>query len=124
MPYKNDLSNRLLLFSADVIKLTRKLPKSPEYDIIKYQLIKSTTSIGANYKESQSASSIADFRNKIRISLKESSETSYWIQLIILIHEKSPQHLATKSILEESKELENILGSINQKIRKKENKKH
>ena len=124
MHYKNDLSHRLLHFSADVIKFSMNLPKSQEFEIIKYQLIKSATSVGANYQESQSASSLADFRNKIRISLKEISETSYWIQLVKLIQEKSTKNFNTIPILRESKELEKILGRINQTIRKKRNIKH
>ena len=124
MHYKNDLSHRLLHFSADVIKFSRNLPKSQEFEIIKYQLIKSATSVGANYQESQSASSLADFRNKIRISLKEISETSYWIQLVKLIQEKSNNNSNVIPILQESKELEKILGRINQKIRKKQYIKH
>ncbi|MEL4455010.1 four helix bundle protein [Lutimonas vermicola] len=124
MHYKNDLSHRLLHFSADVIQMSKSLPKSQEFEIIKYQLIKSATSVGANYQESQSASSLADFRNKIRISLKEISETSYWIQLVKLIQEKSNNNLNAIPILQESKELEKILGRINQKIRKKQNIKH
>ena len=71
MKYKNELTNRLLSFAVIVIKYSRSLPKSPEFKIIKYQLIKSVTSVGANYKESQSASSLAYFRNKVHISLKE-----------------------------------------------------
>ena len=124
MHYKNDLSHRLLHFSADVIQLSKNFPKSQEFKIIKSQLIKSATSVGANYQESQSASSLADFRNKIRISLKEISETSYWIQLVKLIQEKSNNNLNAIPILQESKELEKILGRINQKIRKKQNIKH
>ena len=124
MHYKNNLSHRLLHFSADVIQFSKNLPRSQEFEIIKYQLIKSATSVGANYQESQSASSLADFRNKIRISLKEISETSYWIQLVKLIQEKSNNNLNAIPILQESKELEKILGRINQKIRKKQNIKH
>ena len=105
-------------------RFSRNLPESQEFEIIKYQLIKSATSVGANYQESQSASSLADFRNKIRISLKEISETSYWIQLVKLIQEKSNNNLNEIPILQESKELEKILGRINQKIRKKQNIKH
>jgi len=49
----NDLSNRLLNFAINVIKLLRKLPNTPEYKIIKYQLIKSSSSSGANYSPCQ-----------------------------------------------------------------------
>ena len=45
----NDLSNRLLIFAINVIKFLRKLLNTSEYKVIKYQLIKSSTSSGANY---------------------------------------------------------------------------
>ena len=58
----NDLSNRFFEFSIRVIKFLRTLPNDPEYVIIKKQLVKSASSLGANYEESQAASSKADFQ--------------------------------------------------------------
>jgi len=72
----NNLSERLLKFAIDIIVFLRKLPNTEEYLIIKRQLIKSSTSSGANYEESQGASSKADFTNKVRISLKEMRESN------------------------------------------------
>ncbi len=54
MNRENELSRRLFNFAIRVIKYLRTLPNSAEYSIIKYQLIKSATSSGANYKEAQS----------------------------------------------------------------------
>ena len=48
---KNELQERLFKFAVNVIKLIRLMPKSKEYDVISYQLIKSSTSGGANYDE-------------------------------------------------------------------------
>jgi len=53
---KIDLPNRLLTFSVTIIKFLRKLPNVEEYRIIKYQLIKSSSSSGANYLIRQIAS--------------------------------------------------------------------
>ncbi|MCF6168499.1 MAG: four helix bundle protein [Lutibacter sp.] len=50
-----------------------------------YQLLKSATSVGTNYKEAQGAVSKADFFNKVGIALKEMRETNYWIRIIIEI---------------------------------------
>jgi len=61
----NDLSKRLLKFAINVITLLRKLPNTLEYKVIKYQLIKASTSSGANYEEAQGASSKADFTNNL-----------------------------------------------------------
>jgi len=66
----NDLQIRLLNFIVRVIKFLRNLPNSPEYSVIKYQLIKSSSSTGANYEEAQAASSKADFIYKVQISLR------------------------------------------------------
>ena len=81
-----DLQNRLFSFSIQVIQLIRKLPLTVEYQIICRQLIKSATSVGANYEESQAAVSKADFINKVRISLKEVRESNYWIRMLIEIY--------------------------------------
>jgi four helix bundle protein len=110
-----DLQERLFKFATDIIILIRLLPKSPEYTVITYQLIKSATSSGANYEESQAAVSTADFNNKIGISLKEMRETNYWIRLIMSIHE-SPEKWTC--IEKESEELKKILGSIYSKTSK------
>ncbi|MFM9944866.1 MAG: four helix bundle protein [Bacteroidia bacterium] len=71
---KNDLQKRLFQFAVNVILLIRKLPKGKEYDVINYQLVKSSTSSGANYEEAQAGVSRADFSNKIGISLREMRE--------------------------------------------------
>ena len=106
---KNQLQLRLFDFAVDVIKLIRKLPKGKEYDIISYQLIKSSTSSGANYDEAQAAVSKADFANKIGISLKEMRESNYWIRIIVATTEKNEDWIRFR---QESFELMNILGSI------------
>lgn len=72
-----DLSERLLRFSIDIIKYLRSLPNEPEYKIIKYQLIRSASSTGANYEGAQGAVSKADFNNKVHIALKEVRESNY-----------------------------------------------
>ncbi len=114
-----DLSKRLLNFSIDVILFLRKLPNTEEYKIIKYQLIKAATSAGANYEESQGASSKADFTNKVRISLKEIREANYWLKVINGILQKSELSEGNQNLISESQELKNILGSICSKTKRK-----
>jgi len=106
---KNDLQERLFKFAVQVIKLIRLLPKSKEYDVISYQLIKTSTLSGANYDEAQAAVSKADFSNKIGISLKEMRESNYWIRIIVAITAQNEDWLKMR---QESSELMNILGSI------------
>jgi four helix bundle protein len=79
-------------------------------------LSKSTCSSGANYEESQSGSSKADFTNTVRISLREMRESNYWLRIL-----KTTVKEVTMSdldyLIKESGELKNILGSIVQKSR-------
>jgi len=110
----NDLEKRLFDFAVRTIKYLRKLPDTPELKVIKNQLTKSSTSSGANYEEAQAGSSKADFNNKTRISLREMRESNYWFRILNEIIEPDSELLW---LIQESKELKNILGSIVQKTR-------
>jgi len=116
---ENDLTERLLKFAVDVILFLRKLPNTEEYLIIKKQLIKSSTSSGANYEEAQGGSSKADFTNKVRISLKEMRESNYWLRVINEILQNENLKLESQTLIQESKELKNILGAIVSKTQRK-----
>ena len=71
-----------LKFSAKIIKLQKYLVKEKKETIISKQIIKSSTSIGANINEANYGSSKADFIAKMHIALKECAETEYWIRLL------------------------------------------
>ena len=114
---ENDLQKRLFRFSVEVIKEVRNLPNSKEYQVISYQLLKSATSVGANYEEAQGAVSKADFSNKVGIALKEIRETNYWIRILIELLEK--ENIWKENEIE-SKELMNVLGSIYSKTSKRQ----
>ena len=62
--------------------LANKLPKTPAGFAIAKQIIRSGTSVGANFVESQDASSAKDFIQKLSISLREARETFYWLKVI------------------------------------------
>lgn len=113
-----DLNERLFKFAVRTIKFTRVLPDVIEYKVLKYQLVKSSTSSGANYEEAQAGSSKADFINKIRIALREMRESNYWLRIIAKIDEAKNTDEEQKYLIKESSELKNILGSIVQKSRK------
>jgi four helix bundle protein len=110
----NDLLDRTFNFGVDVLKLIRGLPKDSEYNLIRYQLGKSATSVGANYEESQAGSSKADFKNKVRISLKEARESNYWLRIIKALGEV--EIIELDRLLNESKEIKNILAAILNKM--------
>ena len=111
----NDLEQRLFQFAIRTIKYLRKLPSIDEFKVIRYQLIKSSTSGGANYEEAQAGSSKPDFNNKTRIALREMRESNYWLRVIQELNEFEEPELSF--LLRESTELKNILGSIVQKTR-------
>lgn len=79
---KYDLEERTAKFAEKIIELCKKAPKNVVTIPIINQLVKSGTSIGANYMEANGASSKKDFKNKIFICKKESKETKYWLRLL------------------------------------------
>jgi len=111
---ENDLLERTFNFGVRCLKFLRTLPSSYEYQIIKYQLGKSSTSIGANYEEAQGGSSKADFKNKVRISLKEARESNYWLRVLKALDENPNTEL--DFLVNESREIKNILASILKKL--------
>ena len=78
-----DLEERTSLFSEGVIDFCKKLPVNLVTTPIISQLIRSATSIGANYCEADNAESRKDFKHKITICNKEAKETKYWLRMLI-----------------------------------------
>ncbi len=108
----NDLQNRLFNFAVRALNFLSRLPSTPEFTTIRYQLSKSSTSSGANYEEAQAGSSKADFTNKVRIALREMRESNYWLRIIKAIDENSNDYSELFLLIQESEELKKILGSI------------
>ena len=81
--FARELEKRTREFGVRIIRLSRTLPNTPEARVIRTQMTKSGTSIGANYREANRARSKADFRNKIKICESETSETQYWLEVIV-----------------------------------------
>jgi len=80
--FSQELEERTKNFAIDIINLSSKIHKTTESVVIKNQITKSATSIGANYREANRARSRADFKNKIKICESEASETKYWLEII------------------------------------------
>ncbi len=81
--FAKKLEKRTKDFAVRIIKLSVELPKTPEALVIRNQITKCGTSIGANYREVNRARSKPDFKNKIKICESEASETQYWIEVIV-----------------------------------------
>ena len=80
--FSKELEKRTQKFAVRIIRLSLALPNTPEGKVIKNQITKSGTSIGANYREANRARSKPDFKNKIKICESEASETQYWMEVI------------------------------------------
>ena len=79
----DELLTRTKRLGLMVIRLSRILPKSPEARVIQYQILKSATSVGANYRAAKRARSLADFISKMGIVEEETDETMYWLEMIV-----------------------------------------
>ncbi len=102
------LSERLLDFAVEVIKIVGKITKTYVGRQIAGQLIRSSSSAGANYEEACGAESRSDFIHKLQIVLKELRESSFWLKLI----RKSSLLPAEEidELITESSELGNIIA--------------
>jgi four helix bundle protein len=81
--FSKRLEERTRKFAVRIIRLSASLLHTPEEMVIRNQITKSGTSIGANYRDANRARSKADFKNKIKICKSEASETQYWLEVII-----------------------------------------
>lgn len=78
----NDLKKRTKRFALDVIELVSTIPSNRTADILCRQLLRSATSVGANYRSACRARSKADFISKITIVEEETDESLYWLELL------------------------------------------
>ncbi len=108
--FSKKLEERTLIFAVRIIRLSRTLPNTPEGLVVRNQITKSGTSVGANYREANRARSRADFKNKIKICESEASETQYWIEIILNVGWLSLKKV--KSVQDECNELLAIFTSI------------
>ena len=108
----SDLKQRTKDFALKVIDLVEALPSTKTAEIIGKQLIRSGTSVGANYRSANRARSTADFIFKMGIVEEEADESSYWIELLV---ERSliSKHLSEKLITEANELVAIAVASIN-----------
>jgi len=112
--FKKQLKARTRNFAVNVFKLIDKMPRIPSTQVISFQLGKSASSIGANYREASRAESRADFVHKIGVVEKESDETLFWMEVLSDLY-SAPHalHEAIEPLLKESDELVRLFSSIN-----------
>ena len=77
-----DLGERTAQFGESVIRFARRLPRTPVVMPLVSQLVRSSTSVGANYMEAGAAQSGKDFDHKVGICKKEARETMHWLRMV------------------------------------------
>ena len=105
---RRDLGERLLEYGARIIKLVESLPNTLVGRRVADQLLRSGTSVGANYEEARAAESKDDFVHKLQIALKELRESNYWLRLLLKAGKVSANRMA--SLLDESDQLRAVLS--------------
>jgi len=103
---KIEMKKRIYTWTLRLVKFIDILPKDTSSQIIAKQLLRSGTSIGANYIEAQAASSKRDFINFIHYSLKSANESKFWLGIL-----RDAKEVKEDNLLAELNEIANILGA-------------
>src|ERR1700751_847220 len=113
---EKDLEYRTKTFSLEAIKFVSSLNRSSAADVLGKQLLRSATSIGANYREANRGVSRADCANKIGTVQKEAAETQYWLEP--LIESEFAKNAHATAIYKESSELLAIFTAIGKTLKR------
>jgi four helix bundle protein len=116
MQNKKDLKDRTKKFALRIIRMYSSLPKSTEAKVLGTQVLRSGTSVGANYREASRGRSKAEFVAKMGDCLKELEETTYWFELLLEGNILPKNKIS--DLLQESKELTAIFATIINKTKK------
>jgi four helix bundle protein len=111
-----DLEDRTLEYGKRIIHLCKALPKNVVNFKLIDQVVRSGTSLGANYREANETETKKDFSFRIRICRKESKETIYWLNLIIEANPDFKERI--QPLLQETSELLKIFAAIIEKCKK------
>ena len=116
---KHDLEERTAKFGENIIGLCKNIQPNIINSPIISQLIRSATSIGANYMEANNASSRKDFSNKIFISKKEAQETKHWLRMLSKAVDDKEITSKLRVLWQECQELTMIFQKITNSLRAK-----
>ena len=116
LEFKKELEERTASFAVAVFRFLDGLPNRVSSRVIAFQLGKSASSVGANYCEANRAESSNDFLHKMGISLKECSESLYWLNILKRLH---PSSEVLEKLLKECEELIKIFQSARTTIYEK-----
>lgn len=105
-----ELKERTFNFAVSILELAAKLPNTDEASIMRRQLCKSGTSVGANLEEADGSLTLNDFVYRVDVAFKEVKETRYWLRVVI--SRKLLRQSIVRPHLDESVELIKILSTI------------
>lgn len=114
---KYDLEERAARFGEEVIVFVKSLRKDSMNNPLINQIVRSSTSIGANYMEASQASSKKDFRNKIYICRKEANETKHWLRMLAKANPEKADDC--RKLWQEAQELTLIFAKITSSLNEK-----
>lgn len=112
--FKNALERRTKDFAVSVFRFLDLLPKKNSMKVIAYQLGKSASSIGANYREANHAESREDFYNKLTIATKEAAETCYWLEIL---NDLLQEPISKDELLVEARQILALFQSIGKSVK-------
>lgn len=115
---KYDLEERTAKFGEAVIDFAKKVPVNLITTPLISQVVRSSTSVGANYCEADDASSKKDFRYRIGVCQRETKETKHWLRMIV--RAETTLKDAARPLWQEAKELQLIFGAIARRSRGEE----
>lgn len=114
---KYDLEERTAKFGERIIQFCKSLKQDAITRPLISQLVRSTTSVGANYMEANGASSRKDFQNKIYICKKEAQETKHWLRMLATCRPENKEEL--RILWKEAQELTLIFQKITSSLKGK-----
>lgn len=112
---QEELRNRTKRFALRIIRLFRHLPRSTDAQVLGKQLLRSGTSVGANYRAAGRSRSKAEFVSKIGIVVEEADETVFWLEC--LVESGIVKEELLKDLLVEANELVSIFAASHQTAR-------
>ncbi len=111
------LKDRTKVFGIRVIKMVREIKGNKVEDILIRQIVRSATSVGANYRSALRARSKPDFISKITVAEEEADETCYWLEIMIEIQVFPKERL--EPLLKEAQEITAILTTSGKTAKEK-----
>jgi len=112
---KTELEDRTKQFAIAVVKDVLGFPRNVAAEVVGRQVLRSATSMGANYREANRAESRQDFIHKVGLAEKEAAETQYWLEICLAVKLGRPEAIQARNV--EAGELLAILLTIGKNAR-------